>query len=97
MVDSEGVEDQMNVNLFLLLVDDIVGSKLDVWQEHLARTREAFLELGARSEVTIGGEVIRDSKDLHVRFVQPLAVLIPHVCVIDLELIVEFSAGRMKM
>lgn len=97
MVREEGVEDQVDVDLFLLFVNDIIGPQLDVRQEHLAGLRETFTVLVASGEITVGREVIRDSERLHVGIVQPLAVFIPYTRASNYELIVEFCAGRVDM
>ena len=98
VIGAERIEDQVNVDLFLFHINDIVCPQLDVGEERLGRVGIAILVFLARGKVAVRRKVVRNAKRLHVRLVQPSAIVIPHDSTAErLELIVLFGARRVEV
>jgi hypothetical protein len=66
MIGLERVEDQMNVDFLFRLVDDIVGTQLNVGKEYLRGIRIPFLILVNGNEIAVCREIVRDGERLNV-------------------------------
>jgi len=98
VVGLERVEDQMDIDLLFRLVDDIVGSQLDIGEKDLWTIAIPLSVLGNGSEVAIGGEVVRDAECLHTGLMQPSAILIPQFAAFRCaELVVLLRSGRVEV
>jgi hypothetical protein len=60
------VEDEVNINLFLLPVDDIVCTKLNIWKKHLGRVWVAVVIIFVNGEIAISRKVVGNTECLHV-------------------------------